>query len=110
MDGPDEAISDRIGQAARAAADPERSLLPFSRDADRRRDLVELHMLWDLTDPPDLPIEDVVRRQTQYNAAVTRLISDLAEQNEALTRTINALEAHLERIGRPWSADGQSPV
>ena len=97
-------MADRIEDAARRAAPAERSLLPFARNESRRRDLVELHTLWDLTKLPGQPVDDALRRQTQYNAAVTRLISSLTEQNEALTHTVNALEARLARISRPSSA------
>jgi hypothetical protein len=50
-------------------------------------------------------LEAALRHQTDYNAAVTRLLQRVIEQNLELAKTINQIEAHLGRLGQPWSSD-----
>jgi hypothetical protein len=97
---------ERIRQAARRNAPTNLELLPLADDAQLAIDINGVHSEWDVAARMDSEgLETALRHQTVYNAAVTRLLQRVIEQNLELTKTINQIEAHLDRLGQTWSSD-----
>jgi hypothetical protein len=106
VDSHNKLTEERIRQAARRNAPTDLELLPLADNVQLAADINSIHSEWDIAARVDAEdLETALRHQTDYNAAVTRLLQQVIEQNLELAKTINQIEAHLGRLGQPWSSD-----